>query len=87
MPGIFIRPLQLNILFLGPDQPYFSRIVLLVLRSEVIGLITFWACAVSIFEKMFDYGSELWSVNWFIFIYKPTYRPYPEVRPARETEY
>jgi hypothetical protein len=27
----------------------------------------------------------MWPVNCFIFIYKPTYRPYSEARLARET--
>ena len=30
-----VGPLQFKTLFLGPDRSYFSRFVLLVLRSEV----------------------------------------------------
>ena len=66
---ICIRPLQFNILFLGPDWPYFSRHLLLVLRSEV----NFWACGVSIFEKSstIDLGCDQ-LIDWFSFTSLPT---------------
>ena len=32
---VLFRPLQFNVLFLGPDRPYFLRCFLLILGSEV----------------------------------------------------
>ena len=78
-----LRPLQLNTLFLGPDRSYFWRKLLLVLRSEVSFNYILSMCN-RFLKKRLDYWPRICQIY---FVYKLTYRPFPEERPARQTEY